>query len=227
VVLEGRQRRLPSDPHAALRHPGQDDGEVAQPWVGRRADDDLGDLAAGDLIVANDVSTDEILPAGERVLPYRSNIPKLAEFAFTRIDESYPARALATRDRGGHIVVGGANYGQGSSREHAVLAPRYLGLRAVLAVSFARIHWQNLASFGVLTLEFADANDYGRVDQDDVLVLEGIRWAIASGTVVRVRNVTRGEEFVARHGLSSRQVEQLLAGGLIPWLRDPAAVAVM
>jgi aconitate hydratase len=93
-------------------------------------------------------------------------------------------------------------------------------------VSFARIHWQNLASFGVLALEFADANDYGRVDQDDVLVLEGIRGAIASSTLVTVRNVTRGEEFVARHGLSARQVDLLLAGGLIPWLRDPARVAL-
>jgi aconitate hydratase len=178
------------------------------------------------LKVGDDVSTDEILPAGERVLPYRSNIPKLAEFAFTRIDESYPARALASRDRGGHIVIGGTNYGQGSSREHAVLAPRYLGLRAVLAVSFARIHWQNLASFGVLALEFADPDDYGRVDQDDVLVIEDIRSAIASGIDVTVRNATRGEAFGTRHRLSARQVDLLLAGGLIPWLRDPARVAV-
>jgi aconitate hydratase len=178
------------------------------------------------LKVGDDVSTDEILPAGERVLPYRSNIPKLAEFAFTRIDETYPARAYATRDGGGHIVIGGANYGQGSSREHAVLAPRYLGLRAVVAVSFARIHWQNLSSFGVLALEFADPDDYGRVDQDDVLVIEDIRSAIASGIDVTVRNATRGGAFAARHRLSARQVELLLAGGLIPWLRDPARVAV-
>jgi aconitate hydratase len=114
----------------------------------------------------------------------------------------------------------------GSSREHAVLAPRYLGLRAVLAVSFARIHWQNLASFGVLALEFADPDDYGRVDQDDVLVIEDTRSAIASGIDVTVRNATRGGAFVARHRLSARQVDLLLAGGLIPWLRDPARVAV-
>jgi aconitate hydratase len=174
------------------------------------------------LKVGDDVSTDEILPAGERVLPYRSNIPKLAEFAFTPIDETYPARALATRDAGGHIVVGGANYGQGSSREHAVIAPRFLGLRAVLAVSFARIHWQNLASFGVLALEFADPEDYGDVHQDDVLVLEGIRGAIASGSNMTVHNATRHEEYVVRHRLSDRQVSLLLAGGLIPWLRERA-----
>jgi aconitate hydratase len=174
------------------------------------------------LKVGDDVSTDEILPAGERVLPYRSNIPKLAEFAFTPIDETYPARALATRNAGGHIVVGGANYGQGSSREHAVIAPRFLGLRAVLAVSFARIHWQNLASFGVLALEFADPDDYGHVHQDDVLVLEGIRGAIASGSNMTVHNATRHEEYVVRHRLSDRQVSLLLAGGLIPWLRQRA-----
>lgn len=177
------------------------------------------------LKVGDDVSTDEILPAGERALPYRSNIPKLAEFAFTPIDETYPARALATRDTGGHIVVGGANYGQGSSREHAVIAPRFLGLRAVLAVSFARIHWQNLTSFGVLALEFADPEDYRRVHQDDILVLEGIRGAIASGSDIRVRNATRHEEYVGRHRLSDRQVSLLLAGGLIPWLRQRAGGA--
>jgi aconitate hydratase len=93
-------------------------------------------------------------------------------------------------------------------------------------VSFAQIHWQNLASFGVLALEFADAADYERVDQDDVLVLEGIRGAIASGTEVTVRNATRGGEFATRHHLSARQVDLLLAGGLIPWLRNSARVAV-
>ena len=175
------------------------------------------------LKVGDDVSTDEILPAGERVLPFRSNIPKLAEFAFSPIDESYPERARATRDTSGHIVVAGANYGQGSSREHAVIAPRFLGLRAVLAVSFARIHWQNLASFGELALEFVDPADYERVGQDDVLVLNGIREAVAGGTDITVHNATRDEEFVVRHRLSDRQVSLLLAGGLIPWLRQQAS----
>ncbi|HZI96092.1 MAG TPA: aconitate hydratase [Actinomycetales bacterium] len=172
------------------------------------------------LKLGDDVSTDEILPAGARVLPYRSNIPKLAEFAFNGVDESYSERAMATRDGTGHIVVGGANYGQGSSREHAAIAPRYLGLRAVLAVSFARIHWQNLASFGVLALEFADPDDYERVEADDVLVLAGVRDAVASGTEITVRNTTRDEEYATTHRLSERQVQILLAGGLIPWLRD-------
>jgi aconitate hydratase len=172
------------------------------------------------LKVGDDVSTDEILPAGARVLPYRSNIPKLAEFTFTQLDESYPGRVIASKDGSGHIVVGGANYGQGSSREHAAIAPRYLGLRAVLAVSFARIHWQNLANFGVLALEFTDPDDHHRIEQNDVLVMAGIRNAISTGTEVKVRNATRDQEYTARHQLSGRQVAMLLAGGLLPWLRQ-------
>ncbi|WP_194904161.1 aconitate hydratase [Catenulispora rubra] len=171
------------------------------------------------LKVGHDVSTDEILPAGARVLPYRSNIPKLAEFAFTQIDESYPGRALATRDSGGHIVVAGTNYGQGSSREHAAIAPRYLGLRLVLAVSFARIHWQNLANFGVLALEFSDPADYQRIAQDDILDVDDLRQAIASDTAITIHNMTRDEDYLTRHGLSDRQVAMVLAGGMIPWLR--------
>ncbi|HEY3470877.1 MAG TPA: aconitate hydratase [Amycolatopsis sp.] len=172
-------------------------------------------LKAGD-----DVSTDEILPAGARVLPYRSNIPKLAEFTFGQIDESYADRALGSRDRGGHIVVAGTNYGQGSSREHAAITPRFLGLRIVLAVSFARIHWQNLANFGVLALEFGDPDDYQRIKQDDVLVVDNLRYAIASGTAITVRNATTEDEYLARHHLSARQVAMVLAGGMIPWLRN-------
>lgn len=175
------------------------------------------------LVVGDDVSTDEILPAGARVLPYRSNIPKLAEFTFDQIDETYPARAAGTRDTSGHIVVAGANYGQGSSREHAAITPRFLGLRAVLAVSFARIHWQNLANFGVLALEFADAADHDRIQQGDVLVLAGIREALVAGTEIAVRNETRDEVYAVRNGLSTRQVDMLLVGGLIPWLRERRA----
>ena len=175
------------------------------------------------LVVGDDISTDEILPAGARVLPYRSNIPKLAEFTFEQIDDTYPARAAETRDTSGHIVVAGANYGQGSSREHAAITPRFLGLRAVLAVSFARIHWQNLANFGVLALEFADAADHGRIQQGDVLVLVGIRDALVAGTEIAVRNETRDEAYAVRNGLSKRQVDMLLVGGLIPWLRERRA----
>ncbi|MHB1172743.1 MAG: aconitate hydratase, partial [Lacisediminihabitans sp.] len=175
------------------------------------------------LVVGDDISTDEILPAGARVLPYRSNIPKLAEFTFDQIDETYPTRAAETRAGSGHIVVAGANYGQGSSREHAAITPRFLGLRAVLAVSFARIHWQNLANFGVLAVEFANAADHDRIQRDDVLVLESIREALVAGTEITVHNKTRDEDYAARHRLSPRQVDMLLAGGLIRWLQERKA----
>ena len=175
-----------------------------------------------ELTVGDNISTDEILPAGSRVLPYRSNIPKLAEFTYYQVDEDYVKRALASKDTTGHIIVGGANYGQGSSREHAAIAPRFLGLQVVLAESFARIHWQNLASFGVLALEFTDPGDRLKISRGDVLSFEGLRDSIAQGPDVRVRNVTRGEEYAARHSLSERQVEMVLAGGVIPWIRANA-----
>lgn len=171
------------------------------------------------LKVGDNISTDEILPAGARVLPYRSNIPKLAEFAFDQVDETYSQRAN-DNEYDGHIVIGGNNYGQGSSREHAVIAPRYLGLRAVVAKSFARIHWQNLANFGVVALEFDDPADYDRVGQGDVLAMRDVRTALESGSRVDVDNLTRNETYATSHDLSDRQVAMVLAGGLIPWLRD-------
>ncbi|MFB9927807.1 aconitate hydratase [Amycolatopsis halotolerans] len=166
-------------------------------------------LKAGD-----DVSTDEISPAGARALPYRSNIPKLSEFTFTRIDEDYPKRAADSPE---HFVVAGENYGQGSSREHAAITARYLGLRVVLARSFARIHWQNLVNFGVLPLEFAEPEDGEKIQRDDVLCVSGLH-RLAETAEFTVRNQTRGEEYQARHQLSPRQVDVLLAGGRIPQL---------
>jgi len=168
------------------------------------------------LKVGENVSTDEISPAGARALPFRSNIPKLAAFTFIPIDDSYPQRAGELD--GPHIIVGGHNYGQGSSREHAAITPRYLGLRAVLAKSFARIHWQNLANFGVLALEFADPTDYDRVEQGDRLVLDGLREALQAGHDLSIRNATRREEYAVCHGLSPRQVRMVLAGGQVPLL---------
>ncbi|MED5815174.1 aconitate hydratase [Mycolicibacterium sp. 050232] len=168
------------------------------------------------LKVGDNISTDEISPAGARALPFRSNIPKLAMFSFTQIDETYPDRAQAARS--GHIIVGGENYGQGSSREHAAIAPRYLGLQVVIAKSFARIHWQNLANFGVLAVEFADPADYDGVAQDDVLTLTGLRQALIGGDPIIVTNTTQNTTFPVRHRLSERQIQHVLAGGLIPWL---------
>jgi aconitate hydratase len=175
------------------------------------------------LKVGDNVSTDEIMPAGQRVLPLRSNIPAIAEFAFTQIDETYPARAK--QSPGGHCVVGGSNYGQGSSREHAAIAPRFLGLRVVIAKDYARIHWQNLPNFGVLPLSFSDAADYEKVDQDDVLAFDGLRQAIASGDRIVARNTTKGHELVLRHELSERQVDMILDGGLINLMRKASSTS--
>ncbi|QVQ50430.1 aconitate hydratase [Spiractinospora alimapuensis] len=171
------------------------------------------------LKVGDDVSTDEISPAGAAALPFRSNIPRLAEFTFTRIDDTYPSRAHQVADTTGHIVVGGANYGQGSSREHAAITPRYLGLRAVIAKTYARIHWQNLANFGILALEFTDLTDYDRVARGDTLAVEDLTNVLRSGDrELEVHNTTRGERYRVRHSLSPRQVTMVLAGGQIPLL---------
>jgi aconitate hydratase len=171
------------------------------------------------LKVGDDVSTDEILPAGARVLPYRSNIPKIAEFVFDIVDPTYAQRALRTRATG-HLVVGGRNYGQGSSREHAALAPRYLGLHAVIARSFARIHWQNLINFGVLPLTFADEAGHAGVDAGDELELSELPTALIAGETIVVRNRTRNTELETRHALSPRQLEILILGGLVNWMKE-------
>jgi aconitate hydratase len=170
------------------------------------------------LKVGNDVSTDEIMPAGSTVLPWRSNIPEIAKWAFWQIDESYYERAIPHQQQGS-FVVGGENYGQGSSREHAALAPKYLGLKAVLAKSFARIHWQNLINFAILPLTFANPQDYDRIAQEDQLFLPDIRTAIARTGTIRVMNKTREEEYELHHSLSARQVEVILEGSLINLLR--------
>lgn len=172
------------------------------------------------LKVGDDISTDEIMPAGSRVLPYRSNIPEIARFCFEAVDPQYHDRAEVARDHGGHLIVGGRNYGQGSSREHAALAPRYLGLRAVIAKSFARIHWQNLINFGVLPLTLIDAADYDALTPDDVLVIEDLREQISERDEVEVRSVVRDFTFHTRHRLSPRQRDVLLAGGLIAWAKQ-------
>jgi aconitate hydratase len=173
------------------------------------------------LKMADNVSTDEISPAGAQALPFRSNVPELAKFTFTRVDRSYPERAQALGDdvsARAHVVVAGDNYGQGSSREHAAITPRFLGLVAVIAKSFARIHWQNLANFGVLALEFADPDDYDAIEADDVLRFEGLRGALPDVHELTVRNTTQDREIRVTHRLSPRQVEMVLAGGQIPLL---------
>lgn len=196
---------------------------VKAPSIGRIPDlDPLPDTLSGPVLlkVGDDLSTDEIMPAGARALPYRSNIEKLADFAFTQVDPTYPDRARAA---GTHVILGASNYGQGSSREHAALVPRFLGLRLVIAKSFARIHWQNLANFGILPLEFTDPADYDQLDAGDELRLDDLRAQIASGSTILLRSTTRATTCQLRHRLTARQIEAILAGGRIAQLRQTLA----
>jgi len=174
------------------------------------------------LKTGDDVSTDEILPAGANVLPYRSNIPAISEFTFTRIDPTYPDRAKKYRDSGS-MIVGGDNYGQGSSREHAALTPRFLGVRVVIAKSYARIHWENLCNFGILPLNFTGKNDYDDIEQGDELALEGLHEALDSGKEITARNSRTGERYKLEHNLSPRQVKMILKGGLLNVMRESLA----
>ncbi|HET7301495.1 MAG TPA: aconitate hydratase, partial [Oleiagrimonas sp.] len=169
--------------------------------------------------VGDDISTDEIMPAGARVLPFRSNIPEISRFVFNQVDESYYDRAMKLKEDG-HVVVGGSNYGQGSSREHAALAPRYLGVLVVLVKSFARIHRQNLANFGILPLVFSDPGDYDRIKAGDELAFKGMIDAISSGNEVEIHDVTQGFRFKTHHDLSERQIKMVLKGNLLNVVRE-------
>ncbi len=171
------------------------------------------------LKVGDNITTDEIMPAGARVLPYRSNIPKISEFVFDIIDPTYPDRAQSIHKNGGHIIVGGENYGQGSSREHAALAPRYLGLHAVITKSFARIHWQNLVNFGILPLTFKNPDDYLQIQLGDVLILENIHDSLRKGNTLTATVPGSNFTFTLEHALSPRQIDILIAGGLINWVK--------
>ena len=185
------------------------------------------------LKLGDGVSTDEILPAGARVLPLRSNLAAISRFCFEPLDPSYHDRALGTQQAGSHAngehaVVAGRNYGQGSSREHAALAPAYLGLRVVLALSFARIHMQNLANFGVLALVLVDATEYGKIEQADVLRIRSLRSSLAKGAppIVETGDEDHREAVAVRCELSPRQMEVVLAGGLFNWIRARAPRSV-
>lgn len=176
------------------------------------------------LKVGDNISTDEILAGGARVLPYRSNLPKISKFTFEIIDETYYDRAMSTKDTGGHAIIGGYNYGQGSSREHAALAPRYLGLRAVIVKDFARIHWQNLVNFGVLPLTFVNEEDYELLKQHDVLQFRDIHEQIQRKNEFSVTLKEKNQEIPVRHTLSKRQIDVLLKGGVINWVKQRNSV---
>jgi aconitate hydratase len=175
------------------------------------------------LKVGDDISTDEILPAGARVLPYRSNIPKISEFSFEAVDPTYAKRAAEQRVRSGHAIVAGENYGQGSSREHAALAPRYLGLRLALSKQFARIHKQNLINFGVLPATFKLPKDYEQLAPGDVLILEDLRARLLEDKeIIDLDMVVKGKNIALpiQVSLFHREKEVLLAGGLTNWIRE-------
>ncbi len=167
------------------------------------------------LKVGDNISTDEISPAGAKVLPYRSNIPKISEFTYSHVDPDYVKRAAKQKE--GHVIVGGENYGQGSSREHAALAPRYLGLRVVIAKSFARIHWQNLVNFGIMPLVFKNPKDYKAIKLNDEVEIKDLATILTKNEF----NITiNKKEIAVKHTLSKRQKEILAAGGLINWTKS-------
>ena len=166
------------------------------------------------LKVGNNISTDEIMPAGAKVLPFRSNIPEISKFVFKVIDDEFYDHAIKFQDKG-FVIVGGENYGQGSSREHAALAPRYLGLRLVIARSFARIHWQNLINFGILPLTFENKEDWDKIHQGDILKIEDVINTIQKSNKIKVLNETKHESYDTKHDLSDRQIKAVIAGSLI------------
>jgi aconitate hydratase len=196
-------------------------GPNIKPCPSPRAPEDSMDLPML-LKTGDNITTDDIMPAGAKALPLRSNIPEIAKFVFTQLDPGFWERA---RDAGAGLIVGGTNYGQGSSREHAALAPMYLGIRAVLAKSFARIHKANLINFGILPLVFADPGDYDGIAQGDLLEFRGIRSVLEAGiggeaVSLKALNKTRGKTCILRLEADERDRRILLAGGLIPYTKS-------
>lgn len=169
------------------------------------------------LKVGDNITTDHIMPAGAKILPFRSNIPYLSNFCFTRCDENFPENC---KKEGKGIIIGGENYGQGSSREHAALVPLYLGIKAVVAKSFARIHVANLVNAGIVPLTFKNTEDYDKIDQFDELELPDIREAIETAREVKLVNITKNEEYVLNSAVSERSADILLCGGLLSYTRE-------
>jgi len=182
----------------------------------------LEDFVEGSVIlkVGDNITTDDILPAGAKILPLRSNIPAISKYLFERVDSGFYERA---RQLGGGFVVGGENYGQGSSREHAALAPMYLGIKAILAKSYARIHRSNLINFGILPLTFKDPDEFQKIDQQDQLRMKDIRDRLKADRFLKIENVTKHRVFEVLHGLNQRETEVLLAGGLLNYAKDRKA----
>lgn len=169
------------------------------------------------LKVGDNITTDHIMPAGAKILPFRSNIPYLSQFCFGVCDKEFPERC---KTAGGGIIIGGSNYGQGSSREHAALVPLYLGVKAVVAKSYARIHCANLANAGLIPLQFNDEADYDKIDQMDDLCLPHIRKELEAGTDVTMQDLTKGVEFRLTAMLTPRERQMVLAGGLLNYTKE-------
>ena len=169
------------------------------------------------LKVGDDITTDHIMPAGTKVLPYRSNVPKLSEFCFTVCDKEFPERA---KKKGGGIILGGANYGQGSSREHAALVPLYLGIKAVVAKSFARIHVANLINFGIVPMTLKNADDYDKFAEGDQIAIQGFADGVANKDELVLVNKSTGTTAALSLALSERQRAILLAGGRLNYTKN-------
>lgn len=165
--------------------------------------------------VEDNITTDHIMPAGAKVLPYRSNIEKISEFVFTNVDENFSKNAL---ENNGGFIIAGSNYGQGSSREHAALAPMYLGIKAVIAKSFARIHRSNLINFGIIPFVFSNENDYDTIEQFDILKMDGLL-QLKENTPVVIKNVTKGLEYTIEHNLTNLDLEIIKVGGLLNFIK--------
>lgn len=168
------------------------------------------------LKLGDNITTDDIMPAGSAILPLRSNIPAIAEYVFSNIDNTFSKRAREAKLSGGGIIVGGENYGQGSSREHAALAPMFLGVQVVIAKSFARIHRSNLINFGIVPLNFKGARDYEKIGKGDRLILEKVKEALSGNQSYIIYNRTKDYSFEASSSLNDREREIILSGGLLP-----------
>lgn len=179
----------------------------------------LPDTLEGELLlkVGDNITTDHIMPAGAKILPLRSNIPEISKHVFEVVDETFAERAL---EKGVGFIVGGENYGQGSSREHAALAPMFLGVKWVLAKSFARIHKANLINFGILPLTFEDSSEYEKFEQNDHLRIRNVIESLRENKPMVIENVTKGVEIKASYDLSNRAKKIILAGGLLNYTRD-------
>ena len=165
--------------------------------------------------VEDNITTDHIMPSNSKLLPFRSNIPYLSEFCFNTVDTEFPKRA---KECNGGFIVAGNNYGQGSSREHAALAPLYLGVKAVLAKSFARIHKANLINNGIIPMEFKNEEDYNDISLIDELLIENIQEDLSNGEAI-IKNVTKGREYIAKLDLTEKEIDVIKAGGRLNYVK--------